>query len=176
MFFIDHVDDEIILTLLSPLDAEEFYTLVDRNREHLSRWFTWVNRYESISDAVTFAGDNLQRMAELSGMTCLVWYREHLTGLVDLLNIDRPGRQAEIGFWLGEEFQNCGIARRAVVALVEHAFMGLDFALIYARVNPENSRSRALLEALEFTPERRGETVVYEQTKDHWLATTQGRD
>jgi len=176
MFFPHRVDDEIVLVLLSPLYAEEFYSLVDQSREHLSRWFSWVDRYESTSDAAAFPASNLQRMAELSGMACLIWYRGHLAGLVDLLNIEHPKRQAEIGFWLGEEFQHRGVARRAVVALIEHTFVCLDFALIHAKVNPDNSRSRALLEALGFTSERHGESVVYEMTRDHWLTTGQNHD
>ncbi|MDP6040237.1 MAG: hypothetical protein QGG64_16925 [Candidatus Latescibacteria bacterium] len=82
MFFPHRVDDEIVLTLFSPPDAEEFYALVDQNREHLGRWFTWVNRYESISDSIDFATGNLQRMAEMSAMGCLIWYRGHLAGWV----------------------------------------------------------------------------------------------
>ena len=169
MFFPYHVDDEIVLTLLSPLDAEEFYALVDQNREHLSHWFTWVDRYESVSDAVAFSTGNLGRMAELSAMSCLVWYCGHLAGLVDLLNIDRSRKRTEIGYWLGEQFQHRGIARRAVIALIEHAFNYMDFEMIHARVNAENSRSRALLEALEFTLEERDDSVVYELTQDQWL-------
>ena len=175
MVFPYRVDEDIVLRLLSPSDADRFYALVDQNREHLSRWFSWVDRYESVSEAIAFAAGNLQRMAEHSGLTCLVWYRGQLAGLVDLLNIDRPRRQGEIGFWLGEAFQGHGIARRAVVALIEHAFTHLDFALIHARVRPENSRSLALLETFGFTSESRGDAVVCELTRDQWLATARDR-
>ena len=176
MFFPHRVDDEIVLTLLSPPDAEAFYTLVDRNREHLSRWFTWVNQYESISDSLAFAKSNLQRMAEVSAMGCLIWYCGHLAGWVELLNIDRPGRRTEIGYWIGEKFQHRGIARRAVIALIEHAFMYLDFALIHAKVNPENSRSRALLEALGFASEKRGKSIIYRLTRDQWRELSDGEN
>ena len=169
MYFPHRVDGEISLTLLTALEVESFYALVDQNREHLGRWFRFVDRYESIADAASFATENLQRLAEGSGMGCLVWYREHLAGWVELLNIDRSRRRAEIGFWLGQEFQHRGIARRAAMAMLEHAFTFLDFAIIHASTRVDNHRSRALLENLGFASESQGDRIVYELTREQWL-------
>ena len=170
MCFPHHVDDDLILTYLSPADADRFYALVDRNREHLGRWFSWVDQYQSVSDAVGFAEANLRRMAKLTGMTCLVWHRGDLAGLVDLLNVEFASRQVEIGFWLGEAFQGHGIARKAVAAVVGYAYRGLGFTLIQAKVRPGNCRSERLLAALHFTPEREGKSLVYKLTADCWVA------
>ncbi len=169
------IDDDITLTLLSPADAEAFYSLVDQNREHLGRWFRWVDRYRSVADAEAFAEGNFRRVADLLGMTCLAWYREQLSGLVELLNVDRPKRQGEIGFWLGETFQHRGIARRAADALIDHAFNCLDFALVLARANSRNRRSLALLSALGFVSEERDDPVVCKLAKDRWLLRSIGQ-
>jgi ribosomal-protein-serine acetyltransferase len=166
MCFPHTLDDEVILTYLTPRDGDRFYALVDRNREHLGRWFSWVKRYQSTSDARAFAEANLQRMATLSGMTCLVWHRKIPAGLVDLLNLDVGTSEAEVGFWLGEDFQGLGIARKATAALMEYAFVGLGFQLIRAKVRPGNDRSRRLLEGMGFSLVRQGESLEYEVARD----------
>ncbi len=113
VFFPHRVDDEIVLTLFTPLHAEQFYALVDQNRKHLGRWLRWVSRYQSVTDATTFAKASLQRMAKMSALGSLVWYRGDPAGWVELLNIDRTKQKREIGFWLAEYYQHRGIARRA---------------------------------------------------------------
>ncbi|MDP6776637.1 MAG: GNAT family N-acetyltransferase [Candidatus Latescibacteria bacterium] len=168
-FLPHHLDDDITLTLLSPSDTEAFYVLVDENREHLRRWFRWVDGYKSVADAEAFAEDSLRRMAERSGMTCLVWYRDQMAGLVVLLNVDLPKRQTEIGFWMGKAFERRGIARKAVAALIGHAFDCLGFELILAKVNRENQRSLALLEALGFASEEHDGSIVCRLAKGDWL-------
>ena len=170
------LNGDIVLTLLAPPDAEAFYSLVDQNREHLGRWFKWVDRYRSVADATAFAEGNLQRVADLSGMTCLVWYRKELSGLVELLNVDRAKRQGEIGFWLGKTFQRRGIARRAADAMIDHAFTCLDFALVLTKANSENRRSLALLSALGFVVGDRDDPVVGMLSKDRWLLRSIGQD
>lgn len=168
MYFPRRLDQDVTLTLLTQLEAESFYELVVRNREHLSPWLAFAHRYESVSDAMAFARDNLNRLGEGSAVGCLVWYREQLAGWVELLNIDHSRRQAEIAFWLGREFQHKGTARRAATAMIEHAFTGMDFPVIQAHVNPDNIRSRALLDGLGFDSERRGEKIVCQLTREAW--------
>ena len=67
---------------------------------------------------------------------------------------------------MGKDFQHKGIALRAVVVLLEHAFTYLNFALVLAKVSPENNRSRALLKQLGFISEKRCDIVTYELKKD----------
>ncbi len=80
--------------------------------------------------------------------------------------IDHQKRNAEIGYWLGEEFQHRGIASRAVNALIEHAFSYLDLSVVIAKANSGNSRSRTLLESLGFAAKETGNSVIYEKRRD----------
>ena len=92
MYFPQRVDNDITLTLLSLFEAKSFYELVDRNRKHLGRWFNWVDTYKSVSGSAAFAKSNLQRLVDGSAMGCLIWYREHAVGWMELPNINHTDR------------------------------------------------------------------------------------
>jgi RimJ/RimL family protein N-acetyltransferase len=60
---------------------------------------------------------------------------------------------AEIGYWLGEEFWNRGIATEAVRAVTNHAFATLGMARVHAEVFHWNTASMRVLEKAGFVRE-----------------------
>lgn len=84
-------------------------------------------------------------MADNEGFAAGIWYRGELVGLVDLFNINWARRVAEIGYWLGKEFQGKGLATTACRALAQHAFGNLGLDSIQAKVAPGNARSDAVV-------------------------------
>ncbi len=70
----------------------------------------------------------------------------------------RPGEDvhrlsAEIGYWLGEEFWNRGIATEAVKAVTEYAFETLEMVRVHAEVFEWNAASIRVLEKAGFVKE-----------------------
>ena len=60
---------------------------------------------------------------------------------------------AEIGYWLGEEFWNRGIATEAVKAVTEYAFESLEMVRVHAEVFAWNGASMRVLEKAGFMKE-----------------------
>ena len=60
---------------------------------------------------------------------------------------------AEIGYWLGEEFWNRGIATEAVNAVTEYGFQTLEMVRIHAEVFAWNTASMRVLEKAGFVKE-----------------------
>jgi ribosomal-protein-alanine N-acetyltransferase len=60
---------------------------------------------------------------------------------------------AEIGYWLGEEFWNRGIATEAVLAMTNYAFEELGMVRVFAEVFEWNTASVRVLEKAGFTRE-----------------------
>ena len=58
---------------------------------------------------------------------------------------------AELGYWVGEEYWNRGIATRASKLLINHAFNDLDIKQIYATYRKDNTQSKRVLEKLGFS-------------------------
>ena len=78
-----------------------------------------------------------------------------IVGCVGLLfypncNHDWGKDSAEIGYWVGEEFQNKGIATKASKILVERAFKELNVNAIYGTYDLDNVKSKRVLEKLGF--------------------------
>ena len=57
---------------------------------------------------------------------------------------------AELGYWIGEEYQKRGFATEASQALIERAFGELNIERIFATFKKENAASRRVLEKLGF--------------------------
>lgn len=82
---------------------------------------------------------------------------DRLVGLVNLLDVDRSLRRAEVGYWIHPDARGRGVARAATRLAVRHAFVdeadgGLDLQLVTANVADGNDASVAVLRGCGFEP------------------------
>jgi ribosomal-protein-alanine N-acetyltransferase len=92
---------------------------------------------------------------------------EALMGAITLDNIRRgPAQAGTTGYWVGAPFARQGYMREALLALVHHAFTGMDLSRIEAGCLPENTPSRRLLEACGYKYE--GVAQSYLQINGRW--------
>jgi len=78
-----------------------------------------------------------------------------LIGMMNLVKIDRKNKNAEIGFWLAEEYQNKGLAKEALNLILDFGFKKLKLERIEARVFHKNQPAQKLLEKTGFKLEGR---------------------
>jgi RimJ/RimL family protein N-acetyltransferase len=71
-------------------------------------------------------------------------------GTCTLHRIQRDHRRAELGYILRRDHWGRGLAREALMALLDHAFGVLEFHRLEADVDPRNAASIRLLERLGF--------------------------
>jgi RimJ/RimL family protein N-acetyltransferase len=101
-------------------------------------------------------------------------------GTLLLFRFDVASARIEIGYVLGRAHWRQGLAREAVQALCDHAFLRLGIRRIEAEVNPDNGPSNALLLGLGFVREgllrqrwvAKGaayDTHIYGCLADDWL-------
>ena len=128
------------------------------SRDHLSRKaFTnrvyWANRAVASGTAVPLF---LIRRSD-----------ETLLGAITLDNIRRgPSQAGTLGYWIGAPYARQGYMAEAIVAVVHHAFRGLDISRVEAACLPENTASRGLLEKSGFKYE--GVAQSYLQINGRW--------
>ena len=72
---------------------------------------------------------------------------------------------AEIGYWIGEEYQNKGICTKASKLLIQRAFKELKVKAIYATYNLNNLKSKRVLEKLGFKYYKDLENIDYNNQK-----------
>ncbi len=87
------------------------------------------------------------------GWTLVVKESGERIGQVAICRIDAPNRSASVAYELRQTARGAGFAREAVERIVRFGFEELRLHRLQAEVDPQNERSRRLLEALGFTYE-----------------------
>ncbi|HEY3375967.1 MAG TPA: GNAT family N-acetyltransferase [Armatimonadota bacterium] len=153
MIFQHPLTEDTALRLLEPRHAEECFALIDANRARLQIWLDWVERTNSVDDRRAYCKLALEQCAQGRSLVVGIWHRGRFAGTVGLEDINTFAGTAEIGYWLGEEFQGHGLVTNTCRAIIAHAFGTLGLNRLQIRVQPINSRSRAIPQRLGFRRE-----------------------
>ena len=99
--FSAQVEEGLELRLLELRHAEALFDLVDKNREHLSNWFPFVERAYKVENSERFIRRGLDRFAKGDGFRMGIWTHGELAGLVQSHYIS--ARDSAIGSALNTE-------------------------------------------------------------------------
>ncbi len=147
------VDDEVELQLVTGDDAPRIFALTDRNRTYLRQWLPWVDGTRTVADSEGFVRRATDQVRRGEGFHACIEYRGELAGIIGHVYLDPENRRTELGYWLGEAFQGCGIMTRACRRLVDNAFESLGMNRVEIRTDVDNRKSRAIPERLGFVQE-----------------------
>lgn len=156
-------DDDIEIRLVTASDAPRIFALADRNREYLAKWLPWVPLTRTVADSEGFVRRAHEQMRRGEGFHACIERHGELVGVIGHPYLDPANRRAEIGYWLGEEFQGQGIVTRACRTLVGYGFRSLGLNRTEIRVDVDNRKSRAIPERLGFVQE----AVLRESVQDY---------
>lgn len=70
----------------------------------------------------------------------------NLVGVISLQKIDRVNKNGQLGYWIGKEYWNRGLATESINLLVHYAFHVLRLHKVYANVLAKNRASIRVLE------------------------------
>lgn len=100
--------------------------------------------------------------------TFAICYEEVFVGVMGYnLQTDIYSHSAEIGYWLGEEYWGKGIASKAILKVIDHAFNELDLRRLYTAVFDYNPASMRVLEKAGFQVEGRAIKSIIKNGKFH---------
>src|SRR6266852_3350807 len=116
------VADGVQLRLLDEVDADEFFSVIERNRARLGRWLPWVEHTRSAEDVRTFIRETLLTFPAQESLHVGVWVEGKLAGGLGHRAIDRVNRSVSIGYWLGAAVEGKGVMTRAVPVFLRHLF------------------------------------------------------
>ena len=146
------LSEDAELRLLQPHYAEEIYALVERNRWHL-RIEDWVDATTNVEHVRGFITQSLQRQADGCEIQWGIWSGGHFAGMIGTWTVDSQAHRAEMGYWLGEEFQGKGLMTAAMCVMIKFMFNELDLNRAELRIRTDNPRSRAVAARLGFSLE-----------------------
>ena len=147
------ISDDSELNLLNLDDSEEFFYLMDSNRDFLEEWLPRISETKTISDSKSFITLSLQKFDSGTAIRGAIRHRGKIAGTAGFKTIDPIHRKAEIYYWLGESFQGKGLVTLSIKSLIDYGFNILKLNRLELQCGKENFRSIAVAERLGFTLE-----------------------
>ncbi|KMY77320.1 GNAT family N-acetyltransferase [Leuconostoc mesenteroides] len=150
-FVIDHY--KVLLVMPENSHAAELFRIINQDRETLSRWMPWTPNIKTVEDEAQFLNYARLKMAKQKLFMLTILVNNTPVGMIDLHNIDRKNKRAELGYWLSSNYQGLGIISSSVNLVLDYAFEKLNFHKIILRSDSENGKSIAVAHRLNFTLE-----------------------
>lgn len=133
--------------------AEDIYKIIEIERNRLSKYLPWVMDMKSVQDEEQFLEYSIDKIHKEEMMMFIILVDEKVAGMIDLHNITRSAKRAEVGYWLSEKFEGYGIITQAVEKIEEYSFKELKLHKLQIRVHPENNKSANIPQRLGYFKE-----------------------
>jgi ribosomal-protein-serine acetyltransferase len=174
------IDEDLCLEQLNISHAQGIFDLINSNREYLRKWLTFVDNTKTLKDTENYISYIDESSENVNSETVIsILFRNKLLGIISIKKVDWANRIAEVGYWLGEQYQGKGIITRSCKAILDYAFSQMGINRIEIKCGVGNERSCHVPRRLGFTfegVERDGELVndifidleVYSILKREW--------
>ena len=142
----------------------EIFSLIDRNRDHLSQFGDDTARKYKTPKSVERSITHQKNPARLRFG---IWNRENeLVGSINLTPDKDNPKRGEIGYYLGGEFVGKGYMRKSLLTLCDYALNKLGYEELYGEVSKDNLRSANVLVKAGFKQtEIKAKTIIYSLLK-----------
>ncbi|MCP4673704.1 MAG: GNAT family N-acetyltransferase [Desulfobacula sp.] len=140
----------MMIRLISPMDAEELFLLVDENRNYLRKWLPWLDHNKTVDDTREFISTSLCDYAEQRSMIHVIVDEGRICGVCGFNSINRTIKAGFIGYWISQQSQGKGLISKACIALETIGFDRLELNKIEIHIAQENASSRAVAEGLNY--------------------------
>jgi len=145
--------DNYSIRLLEIQDLDNYFQLVENNRQRLEDFFTGtVSKTKTYEDTRNFVTDIIKRAKEKVYFPYLVIdnSNQNIVGFLDLKNIDWSIPKSEIGFYIDKDYAGKGITTKALNLLCGFCFSEYKFQKIFLRTHPSNISARTVAEKSGF--------------------------
>jgi RimJ/RimL family protein N-acetyltransferase len=144
------------LVNLRELSKNDATTIVSLMKYDISKFLYKVPYPYKIEDALKFIKSCCDDFRLHKGITFAIDFKNQsqsiqlLSGTIGIKDINYINKKANIGYWIGKQYQSKGIATEFVKLIVNYAFDILELVEISAYVFPENKPSIRVLEKNKF--------------------------
>ena len=151
--FILNNGSECKLVLPDKKYAVDIYKVIVEERLRLAKYLPWVMDIKSVQDEEQFLEYSIEKIHKEEMMMFIILVDENVAGMIDLHNINRSSKRAEVGYWLSEKFEGYGIMTQAVDIIEKYFFNELKLHKLQIRVHPENYKSASVPQRLGYFKE-----------------------
>jgi ribosomal-protein-serine acetyltransferase len=136
-------DPSLSLRELTFAQADEYYALIDRNRDHLTQFGNYQDEGRATLKWVQIALTRPARELRFG-----IWSAGKLVGQAELAQKQRTG--FALAYWLGHEHVGHGVMAKALFRLMRHARERFGATAFFAGVTHGNVKSAAVLRKLGY--------------------------
>ena len=133
--------------------AKDIYKVIVEERLRLAKYLPWVMDMKSVQDEEQFLEYSIEKIHKEEMMMFIILVDENVAGMIDLHNINRSSKRAEVGYWLSEKFEGYGIMTQSVDIIEKYSFNELKLHKLQIRVHPENYKSASVPKRLGYFKE-----------------------
>ena len=128
-------------------DTDDLYLCM--KNKNVCRYEMWYP-HASPAETFGFVNDLIDRLDNRCGTTWILQRKNDgkVLGVINLHDISETNREAEMGFWLGEEYRHNGYASEAARRVLGFSFETLGLNRITCLCAEENEASEALIRRL----------------------------
>ncbi|NOH96709.1 GNAT family protein [Vibrio sp. 99-70-13A1] len=139
--------NHITLKIIEASDAREFSQLI-RQSSSLFEWIDWCTPDYSETEAEKFIlATRLNWVkADAFGFGIFDNLSGDLVGMVAINELYHTFNMASLGYWIGDKYQNKGVATEALKALINFCFEQLKLTRLEIVCDPDNLPSQRLIE------------------------------
>ena len=158
-------NNAVLLKPIEHSDANDLINLINECRSYLKPWLPWVDSTNHICDVVNF----IDTITDEKEHPFTITYNYKIVGVIALKNYDGNNYSCEIGYWIGEKFQNNGIAYNSCKLLVDFLFKKLNIKRIEIGIANDNIKSKKIPLKLGFHKEgiKKCAEFINNQFKDY---------
>ena|SRR5215217_2137080 len=146
---------------LREITVDDAKTIVNLTDYEIAKYLYEVPYPYRIDDALNFIKSSYDNFKSHKAITFGIEYKNMLeskpllVGTIGIKDIDYVKKKANIGYWIGKQYQGKGIATECVKLVVNYAFDVLKLKEISAYVFPNNNPSIRVLEKNGFVKTRK---------------------
>jgi [ribosomal protein S5]-alanine N-acetyltransferase len=153
------------LVNLRELSMDDATTIVSLMSHEIAKYLYEVPYPYKIDDALNFIKSSYDDFRLRKTITFAIDYKNKLqsfqllSGTIGIKDINYVNKKANIGYWIGKQYQDKGIATECIKLVINYAFDVLKLEEISAYVFPDNNPSIRVLEKNRFV--KTGEVNEY---------------
>ncbi|KRM87109.1 GNAT family N-acetyltransferase [Lacticaseibacillus thailandensis] len=141
---------DITLIPATPRVAQDVFQVVDANRDYIGQWLPWAYSTLTVDDEIQFLRMMTDKEALGSTYMRAIQFNGQIVGSIDLHNVNREHRHAEIGYFLSAAASGKGIMHTALAQMEDLGFDQLGMNKIDILAATDNLPSRHVAERAHY--------------------------
>ncbi len=143
------ITEQISARKFTNADAAAVFAVVDSNRAYLREWMPWLDQTTSVAETERFI--SIAEDGYINGTNLILGLWNSDSQYMGVISFNKIcGANAEIGYWVSEDYQGKGVIRRALKLLIKYGFQHLNLSTINILCAVNNLKSRAVAQNLGF--------------------------